>query len=207
MRKKAILLLAAVAAMAVGVTAGTYALFTATTGPAHNIFVAGTLEIDSYRDNGDTIPGPMFYTTPAEGSTGTLDGIYPTGEWAPGDQHTRVLIVENVGSLDAWLVSVGADAHPGSSIYLADKMDYWVATDAAFTNVLASGKLGSLIASDVTFTNEVPSQVGTPTEIQNLYFKVKLPLDADNSYQNLDLIVDFHVGAVQMDNNPNPILP
>lgn len=202
MRKKAILLLAAATAMAVGVTAGTYALFTASTTQAHNIFVAGTLEIDSYRDNGDTIPGPMFYTTPAEGSTGTMDGIYPTGEWAPGDEHVRVLIIENVGSLDAWLTSLGADAHPGSSMYLADKMDYWVATDAAFSDVVASGKLGSLITTDVNLAHQIPSVVGTPTEIQKLYFKVKLPLDADNSYQDLDLIVDFHVNAVQMKNNP-----
>lgn len=205
MRKKAILLLAAVAVMAIGVTAGTYALFTASTAQAHNIFVAGTLDIDSYRDNGDTtfpVTGPMFYTTPAEGTTGLLDGLYPTGLWAPGDENMRVLIVENVGSLDAWLTSVGATAHAGSSLYLANKLDYWVATDAAFSNILASGKLGSLIGSTVTFPAPVPSMVGTPTEIQRLYFKVKLPLDADNSYQGLDLVVDFHVNAVQMAHNP-----
>lgn len=204
MRKKAILLLAAITAMAVGVTAGTYALFTASTAPANNIFVAGTLQIDSYRDNGDTINGPMFYTTVAEGD---VDGplgpsIHPTGLWAPGDEHVRVLIIENVGSLDAWLTSLGADEHPGSSMHLANKMDYWVATDAAFTDVVASGKLGSLITTDVNFTHQIPSIVGPPAVIQKLYFKVKLPLDADNSYQGLDLIVDFHVNAVQMKNNP-----
>jgi predicted ribosomally synthesized peptide with SipW-like signal peptide len=203
MRKKAFLLLAAAAVMAVGVSAGTFALFTATTTQADNIFVAGTLQIDSYRDNGDTIPGPMFYTTPAEGAApGGMPGIYPTGEWAPGDSNTRVLIIENVGSLDGWLTSVGADAHPGSSIYLANKLDYWVATDAGFSDVLASGTLGSLITTDVPFAHPVGSQVGTPTETQRLYFKVSLPLDADNTYQNLDLMVDFHVNAVQMKNNP-----
>jgi predicted ribosomally synthesized peptide with SipW-like signal peptide len=219
MRKKAILLLASAVAMALGVSAGTYALFTASTSPANNHFVAGTLAIDSYRDNGDTIPGPMFYTTAAEGASSPLPpaspepGLYPTGVWAPGDEHVRVLIVENVGSLDAWLVSVGADDvtgdATGKSMYLANKLDYWVATDAGFTNILASGKLGALISAptDVTFTNEVPSEVGTPTEIQRLYFKVKLPRDADNSYQEIALKVDFHVSAVQMANNPNPILP
>jgi hypothetical protein len=202
MRKKAVLLLASAVALAVGISAGTYALFSASTAPADNLFVAGTLEIDSYRDNGDTIPGPMFYTTPAEGMTSGGDpGLYPTGEWAPGDTNMRVLIIENVGSLDAWLTSVGADMHPGSSEYLADKLDYWVATDAAFTDVVASGKLGDLIDTDVTFSHQIASEVGTPTEIQRLYFKVHLPLDADNTYQDLDLMVDFHVNAVQMKNN------
>ncbi|MDB4895567.1 MAG: hypothetical protein JWN15_1829, partial [Firmicutes bacterium] len=87
MRKQALLAIGAAAIMAVGISAGSFALFSAQAGPSQAILTAGTVNLNSWRDQGDTIPGPMFYTTAAEGATspGGVPGLYPTGPWAPGD--------------------------------------------------------------------------------------------------------------------------
>jgi predicted ribosomally synthesized peptide with SipW-like signal peptide len=199
MRTKLWLILTAVAVMALGTLAGTFALFSANAA-SNNLFTSGTLTLDSYRDQGDTIPGPMFYTTPTEGQTpGGLPGLYPTGPWAPGDTNHRVLIVKATGSLDAWLTSVGASLDSGS-MHLANALTYKVTTDSAGTNIIASGTLGALISGgDATFSTKVSAPVGIPKQ---LHFWVTLPLSADNSYQGETLRVTFHVNAVQKKNNP-----
>ncbi|HYF91400.1 MAG TPA: hypothetical protein VD969_04060 [Symbiobacteriaceae bacterium] len=206
MRTKLRLVLGAVLVTALGVSAGTVALFSAATANQDNTITAGTLAINSWRDQGDTIPGPMFYTTPAEGQTpGGTNGLLPTGLWAPGDTHHRVLMVRNEGSLDAWLVSVGADLHSGS-MHLANKLQYKVTTDAAGLVVIASGTLGSLIGTDVAFPSKIalnapaipiPSRPPKP-----FHFWVTLPLDADNSYQGETVRVNFFINAEQKKNNP-----
>jgi len=108
--KKRILLSTMIVMLACLVVGGaTYATFTDAASNNGNTFVAGTLNIDSYRDGFDTIPGPMFYTTPSEGATPTspsYPGLKPTGLWAPGDTNIRSLIVYNAGSLDAVLNQV-----------------------------------------------------------------------------------------------------
>ncbi|MBP1759270.1 MAG: hypothetical protein H6Q63_187 [Firmicutes bacterium] len=110
--KRKILLSVGAAVMSMGLLMGgtTYALYhataTTTASPSEGTFVAGTVDIDSYRDGFDTIPGPMFYTTPDEGATPTepsFNGLKPTGIWTPGDTHIRSLIVYNQGQLDAVL--------------------------------------------------------------------------------------------------------
>lgn len=100
--------------MAISLIVGgsTYAFFSDTATNSNKTFTAGTVDIDSYRDGFDTIPGPMFYTTPSEGATPTepsYDGLKPTGLWAPGDTHIRSLVVYNKGSLDAAIKQVKAE--------------------------------------------------------------------------------------------------
>ncbi|HWI64579.1 MAG TPA: SipW-dependent-type signal peptide-containing protein [Symbiobacteriaceae bacterium] len=228
MRAKLWLALGVVGMMTLGVTAGTFALFSASAGPNNNQFTAGTLTLSAVRDQGDTIPGPMFYTTPDEGDTPTgVDGLYPTGPWAPGDSRVRVLLVRNTGSLDAWLTSVGADLASGS-MYLADKLRYCIATSPIIPldpgeptkniqqpmcpaangpapGYVAVGSLGDLINTDHAFDsgnialNATPGPVDPP---KPFYFYVSLPLDADNSYQSETLKVNFYINAVQKKNNP-----
>lgn len=223
MRAKLWLALGVVGMMTLGVTAGTFALFSASAGPNNNQFTAGTLTLDAYRDQGDTIPGPMFYTTPDEGDTPTgVDGLFPTGPWAPGDSKVRVLMLKNTGSLDAWLTSVGADLASGS-MYLANKLRYCIsttpivptepknaqpqcpATDGPFPQFVAVGSLGALIGADHAFDhgnialNATPGPIDPP---KPFYFYVSLPLDADNTYQAETLKVNFYINAVQKKNNP-----
>ncbi|HEY3365138.1 MAG TPA: hypothetical protein VGK74_08815 [Symbiobacteriaceae bacterium] len=211
MRAKLWIALGALVVMALGITAGTMALFSAQTANSDASFMAGTLNLDSYRDQGDSIPGPMFYTTPLEGQTpGGVPGNRPTGLWAPGDTNMRVLMIRNTGSLDALLTGVRASMHVGSSRALADKLEVRVTTAApagqdpfanpgAFT-VLASGTMGAFIDNDQMFpTKQLLVHGPAP---KPLYFWVRLPLDADNSYQNTSLYVDFTVYGEQKRNNP-----
>lgn len=223
MRAKLWLTLGAVSVMALGSMVGTMALFSAGTPNANNQFTAGTLTLDSLRDMGDTVPGPMFYTTPAEGQTpGGVDGLYPTGPWAPGDSKLRVLFVKNTGSLDAWLTTVGADLAAGST-HLAQKLRYCIATapigptepknsqpqcpatNGPFPQFVAGGNLLDLINTDHAFDhgkiplNATPGPIDPP---KPFYFYVSLPLDADNTYQGETLKVNFYINAEQKKNNP-----
>ena len=222
MRAKLWLTLGAVSVMALGIAAGTVALFSASSPSSNNNFTAGTLSLSAVRDQGDTVPGPMFYTTPDEGDTPSgVDGLFPTGPWAPGDSKVRVLILRNTGSLDAWLTSVGADLASGS-MHLADKLRYCISTspivpllpghqndnmpqcpptDGPFPQFIAVGNLGALITADHTFDwGNIAMNAGPVPK--PFYFYVSLPLDADNSYQAETLKVDFFINAVQKKNNP-----
>ncbi|MFZ5814774.1 MAG: hypothetical protein ACOY93_05680 [Bacillota bacterium] len=175
----------------------TLALFSAQSATADQEFVAGTLAIEAHRDMGDGIPGPMFYIDAAGG--GTDPNQYPTGLWAPGDEHHRILQVENIGSLDAKLTHLRASLQSGS-MYLADKLDVTVTLDPAGTQVVAMGKLSDFINADQAFLGgPLPALVG---DVINLHFFVSFPLDADNSYQGLSTVVTFTVYAEQLSNNP-----
>lgn len=197
MKRMWILAVAFVVMAAVGGGGLTLALFSAQS-PASDIdFVAGSVSIDAQRDMGDGIPGPMFYID--SGSGGTPPTNNATGLWAPGDEHHRILMVENDGSLDAKLTHVRAALQSGS-MYLAEKLNVVITTDPGGANVVATGKLSDFINADQAF-------IGGPIEalvadVVNLHFFVELPLDADNSYQGLSTVVTFTVHAVQLDNNP-----
>jgi len=112
----------------------------------------------------------------------------------------RVLMLRNTGSLDAWLTGVRATMQAGSSRYLADELQVKVTTDAAGTNEIASGTMGDFIANNQMFAPKIALNVGPVPK--PFYFFVSLPLNADNSYQNLTLRVDFTMMAEQKKNNP-----
>lgn len=177
-----------VAAMGLGTT---LALFTAQAGPSLNQATAGTVQIEANRDNGDTVPGPMFYIGPG-------GGLYGTGAWAPGDEFHRVLDVENIGSLDAWLTGVSAQQEDGDRS-LADLLQVRVTTDPLGANVVAAGTLGAFIDATQPFTPPLGHYVG---DVQQLHFWVAMPLSANNSYQGQSVQVGFTVYAEQMAHNP-----
>lgn len=193
MNKRIFVLVLAALTLVGAVTGGlTFALFTASTPAAQNDWVAGTLAIESNRDQGDWIPGPMFYI-------GGAEGIHPTGFWAPGDTHHRVLQVENTGSLDAWLKHMRASLTSGSRD-LADQLQVQVTTDPAGTNLVATGTLGQFIDGDQAFAGgSIAAAVG---DVIDLHFWVTLPLATGNAYQGLSTEVSFSVYAEQMAHNP-----
>jgi predicted ribosomally synthesized peptide with SipW-like signal peptide len=178
-----------VAAVVSGVT---LALFSASTSPQQSQLTAGTLQITGDRDNGDQVPGPMFYIGPG-------GGLYETGLWAPGDEFHRVFQIENTGSLDAWLKHVRAALQSGSRP-LADKLQVKVTADPGGLNVLAAGTLGQFIDGDMAFAGgPISADVG---DVVDLHFWVSLPLNADNTYQNLSCVASFTVYAEQKAHNP-----
>lgn len=189
---------AVVAVMAVG--GATMALFSAATPAADNQITAGTLALDAQRDQGDGVPGPMYYFD-TSGGGGTPPNQYPTGYLAPGDGGEflhRVLQVENVGSLDAKLTKIRGSLQSGSK-YLADKLELKVTTDPFGMDVIATGTVGSFIDADQAIAPAIEAYVG---DVINLHFWVEFPLDADNSYQGLDAVVTFTVYGEQLANNP-----
>jgi predicted ribosomally synthesized peptide with SipW-like signal peptide len=210
MNKKLLLSCGAVlTAAAVGIGT-TFALFSAQTA-SNNTFTAGTLCLTSERNDGDTVPGPMFYVTPAQGATPpplNLPGTLPTGEWAPGDTHTRTLTVFNptsCSSMNAWLTSVEASVHPGGYLPMANKLWVEITTpQGGGPDVkVAEGWLSTFLAGPVPI--QYPDTTKIPlflTSNRHMKFKVNFDLSADNSYQGQTLVVDFRVNGVQMPNNP-----
>ncbi len=174
----------------------TLALFSDSAATATQEFVSGTLEIEAHRDMGDGIPGPMFYIDVAGG--GVDPNAHPTGLWAPGDEHHRILQVENIGSLDAKLTHLRATLQSGS-MYLADKLNVVVTTDPGGMDVVTTATLADFINGDQYFPVPIEAYVG---DVINLHFWVEFPLDADNSYQGLSTVVTFTAYAEQLANNP-----
>src|SRR5690606_2356304 len=101
------------------------------------------------RNAGEAVPGPMFYITTAGGATpdGT-PGLYPTGLWAPGDQHKRTLTVTHdpaCSTMHAWLASAEATLTDDSYAAMADQLLVTVfAADASGDKV----QVGEALLSD-----------------------------------------------------------
>lgn len=196
----------ALVAAAVGL-GGTLALFS-DTADADLEFMAGRLCLDAQRNDGESVPGPMFYVTPEQGETpGGVPGLFPTGLWAPGDSPQRTLTVSNptsCSSLNAWLDTVQASLQPGSDAMLADKLWVEITTPQVGTEIkVAEGWLSDFLAGPVELRypggGRIPLNLGSNRHVK---FRVTFDITADNSYQGTNLVVDFTVNAVQMDNNP-----
>lgn len=198
------------AAIAVSMLAAgsTLALFTASSGTIDSQFTAGTLCLTANRNDGEPVPGPMFYVTPQQGRTpGGIDGTLPTGVWALGDSHIRTLTVENPTScstMDAWLERVDATLQSGDAT-LAQKL--WVEVYTPQSGgpdvLVAQGYLSDFLAGPQTLAYPTGSRIPVYlTSNRHLKFKVSFDLNADNTYQNKDLVVTFTVYGTQMNNNP-----
>lgn len=103
--------------LGLGLTVGgaTFALFTSSATNDGNTATAGTVNINVTRDNGDPIPGPMFYPDfldPLAHHPYDKVDSHPSGEsiggWAPGDTIVRDMYLGNSGSLTARLVGIRA---------------------------------------------------------------------------------------------------
>lgn len=165
----------------------TLALFTAEATVADNSVTAASLDLTVDRDNGDTVPGPMFY------SDENL-GLYPTELWYPGYSAHRVMQIENTGSVNAVLDTVRANLQSGSR-YFADKLEAKITTDPDGNDVVAAGTLGQFIDGDQAFSpSAISCDVG---DLISLHFWVTLPSDADDTYQNQSVVLDFTVHGVQ----------
>lgn len=207
MKAKMWLVLSAVITVASVGLGTTLALFSASV-QTQNTFTAGRLCLNSERNDGDRVPGPMFYVTPQQGATPSgLLGLYPTGLWAPGDTNTRTLTVDNLascGGMDAWLDSVHATLHAGSYAPMADKLMVEIYTPLNGPDALvAQGTLSQFLAGEVLL--RYPGGAKVPlysSSNRHLKFKITFDLGADNSYQDKTLVVDFTVTGVQMANNP-----
>lgn len=224
MKFKALGLALAGSAVAVALVGGaTFALFTASTGNSQNDFTAAKTCLSSYRDNGDVVPGPMFYVTAAQGATpppASTPGSFPTGYWVPGDTNTRKLNVQNGNPpntpvdnscINLWLTGVSATA-TGDAM-LADKLNVTIKANHPLQGyvTVASGTLTQFLTGNMPLAwpaayPVMGSQfVALPnSSIQDLQFTVNFDSSADNTYQGKNLVVAFTVSAVQQTHNPTP---
>lgn len=205
---------AALAIMAVGVGTS-FALFTSQSPAQDNEFTTGEVCIEVNRNAGENVPGPMFYITPEQGQDPAgNDGWFPTGLWVPGDAHTRSMTVEQCpNGLAAILTSVQASLDVPGGEAMAERLYVKVTTpDAGGTQrVVAEGYLDEFLAGPVDMLFPVGSLVPASGDRRvhlaasgnrHLYFDVEFDLDADDSYENTDLVVTFTINAVQAKNNP-----
>jgi predicted ribosomally synthesized peptide with SipW-like signal peptide len=204
MKRKLVLSAVLTVTVCLLVGGATFAYFTDQASNTGNTFTAGTVDITARRDMGDPLPGPMFYTTLEEGKTPT-GGVpnWPTGLWHPGKSEIRTLIVENTGSLDAYLDGLSAVISniddPAIAQEFAGEMDVLVKQQTAPSLVLYDGPLSGLISGKAPALNKIPISAGG---VWNLDFKVTMHKDAGNNLQGLVPKVAFSVYAIQKANLP-----
>lgn len=221
MKAKLFLLVLTVALVAALAGGATLALFTDTAANAGNAFTAGTVDIQADRDLGDPIPGPMFYTTIAEGTAVPGQGPYllnPTGVWWPGRTEARNLDVRNLGSLQVRLDRVSAEitsingAPPAPedplAAYFAGNMNVKIYVAGQFVNgqpskVLYNGSLATLISGPQACVHKplIAPFTGLWPPMVQLVYEVTMDLDAGNDLQGIVPVVSFSVFAEQTKNN------
>jgi len=190
----------------------TMALFTDVATNANNSFRAGTVDIAADRDLGDPIPGPMFYTTIAEGQPpGQPPPFHPTGLWWPGRTVVRNLDVRNLGSLQvrinrvsAQIVSINGVAPPSAlATSFANNMNVEIFVAGHPGKVLYEGSLAKLLAPQTTVHKPViaPLVVGGWPPMVQLAYEVTMSSTAGNDLQGIVPIVSFSVYAEQTANN------
>lgn len=217
MRLKLTLIVAVVMVAAMLVGGATAALFTDTASNAGNAFSAGTVDIAADRDLGDPIPGPMFYTTIAEGIAAPGQGPYllnPTGPWWPGRTVSRNLDVRNLGSLQVRLHQVSAEitsingnppsANPDLATYFAANMNVKIYVAGQPDSVLYNGSLATLLAGPQASVHKpvIAPWTGLWPPMVHLIYEVTMDIDAGNDLQGIVPLVSFSVFAEQVRNNP-----
>ena len=222
MRRRKIISVFLVLTVALGAGYATYASFTSGAAAVSPTMRAGTVNVSVERDQGDAIPGPMFYTTPAEGTQEVdpyLPGINPTGLWYPGKSETRAMIVRNTGSLPFRIYGLSATITDPTPL---DGMDDTRLREALIVQVsvvpfpgglplpLWEGPLAALTAGGVVPVGPpapppplpppppFPGTLLMPTSSVPLLYRVTMPLGAGNDYQGLRGIVGFSVHVRQM---------
>jgi predicted ribosomally synthesized peptide with SipW-like signal peptide len=213
LKAKLFLLVLPVVLAAALVGGATMALFTDQAVNANNTFTAGTVDIGSFRATGDTIPGPMFYTTVSEGTV-SAPGKRATGLWYPGRKVSRNLSVFNQGSLQVRLHRVSAEItsingdlpanNPALAASFANNMHVKIFEVGVTPGVLYEGSLAALLDGEYCVHRPVIPAITPPfpPPTSHLLFEVTMLTSAGNDLQGIRPVVSFSVHAVQTKNNP-----
>lgn len=220
--KKKLLMLIPTSVMAVSllVGGGTYALFTSSVSNINNTYTTGTVILTQERDQGDTIPGPMFYTSTSD-PTGSFPydtnknaGYQPPGGeslggLAPGDSMTRAMNLYNKGTLDAKVTKLKATVNPAGvtsgKAYneFINKLYVVVEATSMANKILYSGTLSGLLnGSDNGWVDISPAMRMSVGSTMNINFDVYLDPSADDTIQGQNFVFDFSFYAEQLKNNP-----
>jgi predicted ribosomally synthesized peptide with SipW-like signal peptide len=213
--KKKLATLTIASMLCIGLLVGgtTYAIFTDSATNTSNTFTTGTINIEQKRDQGDSTPGPMFYTSISD--TNTTDpgkyaydvpksnNLYPyggeaIGGWAPGDTIERTLIVESTGSLEARLSSLSAsvvssyDIMDGSTLV---RTITGVTSSSTGADLLAYNEFMDNLTVVITAPGDVILYNGTISALLNGYSlpsTLLYPLGRNGSETALEFTVSLH---------------
>lgn len=214
LKKKLLVLFTLMAMMMVMIGGATYAWFTSSDPVAGNTFSTGTVAVTTVRDNGEYVPGPLFYTTAEEGkvlsglSAGEM-GLYPTGLWVPGMSATRNLTVTSSGSVAARICRIGATltgdaafmANQAARDEFASNLRVQVTSTSGGNQILLDKTLADLLAEGGAAC-DVKKIIGANGSSQNIDFTCSLSTNAGNSLQGQKPVVSFYLVAEQVANNP-----
>lgn len=213
-RKLALFSASGVLGVSLIIGGATYAIFTDSASSTNNNFTSGTINLDQTRDLGDTIPGPMFYS-----STSDPTGSYPydraevplappgsdaVGGWAPGDTVLRAMNLLNSGTLDAKVTKLSANVSTGATNSGAQydqfiqKMNIKVMYPAQ-NKILYEGPLSGLLNGWVDIA--LPFRINSNGGPSNITFEATLDSSADNELQGTSFVFDFSFYAEQLRNN------
>ncbi|MCW3490440.1 CalY family protein [Dethiobacter alkaliphilus] len=204
--KKYILLATVLLLISALVGGATLAVFTDGTTNTSQVFSTGTVAVDVERDLGDPVPGPMFYSFKSQGAVEGQDVddiLNPTGLWAPGDTHTRLLHVINTGSLAFRISGLSAEIYnvtDEEAEEFAEHMNVRVYYNIPGEPVLYEGPLADYLAAPVDCI--VRPQASSTGSIIHIAFEASLDIDAGDIIQGTEPMVDFFVYVEQVKNNP-----
>ncbi|KRE51287.1 hypothetical protein [Paenibacillus sp. Soil522] len=217
MNKKKLATMASVSLLTVSLAigAGTYAIFTSSAQNINNTFASGIINLTQERNMGDSIPGPMFYSSSSDPS-----GKFPydksnplqppggesIGGWAPGDTVIRAMNIYNNASnaIDAKVTKVKANVNtnglqPGSPAYehFVDNMKIKIQYPAQ-NKTIYDGYLRGLLNG---YVNIPAFAVYANGGAANITFTAQLDLDTGNVIQGQTFVFDFEFFAEQLKNN------
>lgn len=221
-RTKVIISLVTLTLVSTLITAGTYALYTASTASANNAFSSGTLTLTNNKSAstllvlnqafipGDTVTGTMDVTN---GGTEDLSGYQLAVALAGGAVTNNLTDATKANSYKLWVsrCSVAWTGSGKSATCAGGIQKDVVGTQAAALNVIMSGKT-LVVGAATAFCSKDASQtvavrtargvtcdntIDTANAVDHLMVQVQFPSAADSTYSNLATTLAFTFSGTQ----------
>lgn len=175
-----------------------------------NVVNAKTLLVAIGRDNGDSDPGPMFYTNDSQGGTGDVTGYNATGLWYPGKSISRNMIIKNtntdmkiaVSNIKFSLYNLQDDLNDAADAYdeFIDKMNFKI---EYFNNSnqlveLTHGKLSEFMGNGKAINVLNSPSIAKNAGQQVFVYTATLDQSAGNVIKGITPQIDFVVSVSQV---------
>lgn len=188
----------------------TFAAWHTTGTVTNNVVNAKTLLVSVGRDNGDSDPGPMFYTTDSQGGPGEITEENATGLWYPGKSIKRNMIIKNTNAdikialskikfILSGIEDNPTDENDAYDEYI-DKMNFKV---EYFNNniqlvELTHGKLSEFIGDGKSIYISSSPKIAKNNGTQIYVFTATLDQSAGNIIKGIQPKIDFVVTVNQV---------
>ena len=180
--KKKLFVLAVLAIILAGMATGTLAYYTAKT-VAHNVITSGEIDIalvETQKEGNNEVPYPED----------------PVGGIMPGQEHSKIVRIENVGSNPAWVRMKVVVEINDRKVDLSDE-DSVLALDFNNTEWEKKGNY-------YYYKKALTSQGSAGSETVPLFTTVRFAgEEMDNDYQNAKIEISVQAEGIQYQNNTN----